>query len=52
MVVGGVPEKRSDHAEQIANMALDLLHVCSTFKIPHLPNVPLMLRIGINTGIS
>ena len=52
MVVSGVPEKRVDHAVQVANMALDLMCVCSSFKIPHLPTIPLMLRIGVNTGES
>ena len=51
MVVSGVPERRDDHAAQVANMALDLLHICCTFEIPHLPSVPLLLRIGINTGM-
>jgi len=50
MVVGGVPDRIPDHAVQIANMALDLLHVCATFTIPHLPSLPLMIRIGINSG--
>lgn len=50
MVVGGIPESIPDHAEQIASMALDLLHNCGQFKIKHLPRVPLRLRMGINTG--
>ncbi|XP_076311255.1 retinal guanylyl cyclase 1-like [Tachypleus tridentatus] len=50
MVVGGLPERIQNHAEEIATMALDLLHVCGKFKIRHMPNVPLMLRIGIHTG--
>ncbi|XP_022248722.1 retinal guanylyl cyclase 1-like isoform X2 [Limulus polyphemus] len=50
MVVGGLPERIQNHAEEIATMALDLLYVCGKFKIRHMPNVPLMLRIGIHTG--
>lgn len=50
MVVGGVPDRIPDHADQIANMALDLLHVCVNFKIPHIPQVPLLIRVGINSG--
>ncbi|XP_064455640.1 retinal guanylyl cyclase 2-like [Ornithodoros turicata] len=50
MVVGGLPERTRDHAEQVATMALDLLHVCGNFKIRHMPTVPLMLRIGMHTG--
>ncbi|XP_076356799.1 retinal guanylyl cyclase 2-like [Tachypleus tridentatus] len=50
MVVGGLPEIIPNHAEEIATMALDLLHVCGNFKIRHMPTVPLMLRIGLHTG--
>ncbi|XP_040357680.1 retinal guanylyl cyclase 1 [Ixodes scapularis] len=50
MVVGGLPERVRDHAEQVATMALDLLHLCGKFKIRHMANVPLMLRIGLHTG--
>ncbi|XP_071536423.1 LOW QUALITY PROTEIN: uncharacterized protein [Panulirus ornatus] len=50
MVVGGVPKRIDDHASQIATMALDLLHLSGKFRIRHLHNIPLMLRIGIHTG--
>lgn len=50
MVVGGLPERIDDHADQIATMALDLLYVCGKFRIRHMPTVPLMLRIGLHTG--
>lgn len=51
MVVGGLPNPRPDHAEQIATMALELLHQSGNFKIKHLPGVPLQLRIGLHTGL-
>lgn len=51
MVVSGLPIRIPDHAEQIATMALDLLHQSGRFKIKHLPEVPLQLRIGLHTGI-
>ncbi|CAN7996215.1 unnamed protein product [Ixodes pacificus] len=38
MVVGGLPERVRDHAEQVATMALDLLHLCGKFKIRHMAN--------------
>ena len=50
MVVGGVPKKIEDHACQVASMALDLLHVSGKFRIRHLHNIPLMLRIGMHSG--
>ncbi|KAK3854129.1 hypothetical protein Pcinc_039373 [Petrolisthes cinctipes] len=50
MVVGGAPKKIDDHASQIATMALDLLHLSGKFKIRHLHNISLMLRIGMHTG--
>lgn len=50
MVVGGAPKKIDDHASQIATMALDLLHLSGKFRIRHLHNIPLMLRIGMHTG--
>lgn len=51
MVVGGVPVRIPDHANQIATMALDLLHQSGKFKIRHLPYTPLRLRIGLHSGI-
>jgi adenylate cyclase len=46
MVAGGIPEPRVDHAEAIARMALEMLHVVQTdarFR-------DLNLRVGIHTG--
>lgn len=50
MVVSGLPGRTPDHAEQIATMALDLLHQSGQFKVKYLPGVPLQLRIGMHTG--
>ncbi|PKU44343.1 atrial natriuretic peptide receptor 1-like [Limosa lapponica baueri] len=51
MVVSGVPKENGIlHAGEIASMALDLLHVCKTFKIPHKPNTLLKIRAGIHSG--
>uniref|UniRef100_A0A1I8PTX7 Guanylate cyclase n=1 Tax=Stomoxys calcitrans TaxID=35570 RepID=A0A1I8PTX7_STOCA len=50
MVVSGLPVRVPDHAEQIATMALDLLHQSGRFNVKHLPGVPLQLRIGLHTG--
>lgn len=48
MVVGGVPICRPDHAEAIAEMALDMQVAIGQFNAEYLTN--LSLRIGINTG--
>ncbi|CAK8676715.1 unnamed protein product [Clavelina lepadiformis] len=52
MVVSGLPhENGNTHAREIARMALSFRgFVKNTFKIPHLPDIPLRLRIGIHTG--
>ncbi|KAK4880380.1 hypothetical protein RN001_008526 [Aquatica leii] len=50
MVVGGLPVRIRDHAEQVATMALDLLYQSGKFRIRHLPRTPLRLRIGLHTG--
>ncbi|NWR47257.1 ANPRB protein, partial [Regulus satrapa] len=51
MVVSGVPKENGIlHAGEIASMALDLLDVCKTFRIPHRPNTLLKIRAGIHSG--
>ncbi|OQV18687.1 Guanylyl cyclase GC-E [Hypsibius exemplaris] len=51
MVVSGLPVANGNkHAGEIASVALELLYQCGRFKIRHLFDVPLMLRIGIHTG--
>ncbi|KAJ7417523.1 natriuretic peptide receptor A/guanylate cyclase A [Willisornis vidua] len=51
MVVSGVPKENGIlHAGEIASMALDLVDVCKTFKIPHKPNTLLKIRAGIHSG--
>ena len=48
MVVGGLPTPRSDHAEAIANMALDMQKMIGQFRLQN--NEPVQMRAGINTG--
>lgn len=48
MVVARLPVERSDHAEAIANLALDMLHVVETLQFERYPD--LILRVGINSG--
>ena len=53
MVVGGLPTPRDDHAEAIADMALDMLKAINNFNLnANFPELSgnLSMRIGINTG--
>ncbi|XP_073678888.1 atrial natriuretic peptide receptor 1 [Garra rufa] len=51
MVVSGVPTENGIlHASEIASMALDLVSVCKTFRIPHRPQTQLQIRAGIHSG--
>lgn len=48
MVAGGLPVPRPDHAEAIANMALDMQEAIADFQTD--TGEPFQIRIGINTG--
>jgi PAS domain S-box-containing protein len=48
MVVGGIPTPREDHAEAIAEMALNMQQEITQFKRDD--GNPFNIRIGINTG--
>lgn len=48
MVVGGLPTPRHDHAEAIAQMALEMQQEITNFKQDN--GEPFTLRIGIHTG--
>ncbi|MDX1956989.1 MAG: adenylate/guanylate cyclase domain-containing protein [Leptospiraceae bacterium] len=48
MVVGGIPEEDKLHAEKIASLALEMLEIAKSYSKER--NVPLELRIGINSG--
>nr|XP_002733542.1 PREDICTED: atrial natriuretic peptide receptor 1-like [Saccoglossus kowalevskii] len=51
MVVSGLPIRNGNkHAGEIATMALALLSSIQSFRIPHMPNEKLKLRIGVHTG--
>jgi class 3 adenylate cyclase len=48
MVVGGLPLPRADHAEAIADMAIEMQQAVARFTT--IQNAPFKIRIGINTG--
>uniref|UniRef100_A0A8C9U9T7 Guanylate cyclase n=1 Tax=Scleropages formosus TaxID=113540 RepID=A0A8C9U9T7_SCLFO len=51
MVASGLPVPNGDrHTAEIANMALDILSAVGTFKMRHMPDVPVRIRIGLHTG--
>ncbi|XP_076843408.1 retinal guanylyl cyclase 2 [Brachyhypopomus gauderio] len=51
MVASGLPVPNGNrHAAEIANMALDILSTVGTFKMKHMPDVPVRIRIGLHTG--
>ena len=51
MVVSGLPARNGTaHAKEIAAMALKMLEAGKRFKIPHLSDRDLLIRIGIHSG--
>jgi class 3 adenylate cyclase len=48
MIVAGLPEPRADHAEALANMALDMQDAVAQFNAAR--GATLSIRAGINTG--
>ena len=51
MVVSGLPVRNgSRHAQEMADISLDLLTSIFTFKVQHMPEIKLQLRIGLNSG--
>ncbi|XP_041033572.1 heat-stable enterotoxin receptor-like [Carcharodon carcharias] len=51
MVASGLPRRNGNrHAVDIARMALDILNFMGSFKLPHLPDLPIWIRIGVHSG--
>uniref|UniRef100_A0A667ZXS4 Guanylate cyclase n=1 Tax=Myripristis murdjan TaxID=586833 RepID=A0A667ZXS4_9TELE len=51
MVASGVPNRNGTrHAAEVANMSLDILHSIGAFKISHMPEVKVKIRIGLHSG--
>uniref|UniRef100_A0A0N4ZZF7 guanylate cyclase n=1 Tax=Parastrongyloides trichosuri TaxID=131310 RepID=A0A0N4ZZF7_PARTI len=51
LCVSGLPLRNGiRHGREIAMLALGFMDACNNFKIPHLPNERIMLRIGCNSG--
>ncbi len=52
VIAAGIPDKFEDHALEIANFALLVMHCINVIKNPANTEKPIRLRIGINTGSS
>lgn len=50
LVVSGLPIRNSDHASQIASLALMILHHINKLEIRHRPGELFQIRIGIHSG--
>ncbi|KAM9321735.1 retinal guanylyl cyclase 1-like [Pholidichthys leucotaenia] len=51
MVASGVPNRNGNqHAAEVSNMSLDILHCIGAFKIKHMPEIKVKIRIGLHTG--
>ncbi|XP_077995970.1 atrial natriuretic peptide receptor 1-like [Glandiceps talaboti] len=51
MVVSGLPVPNGDrHSAEIASLALDMLSCTLDFKIRHMPERQLQIRVGLHTG--
>ena len=51
LVVSGLPKRNGDrHAGEIADMALGILRRLMNFRVKHLPETEVRVRIGIHTG--
>ena len=51
MVASGLPARNGiQHAGEIAMMSLELLSATGTFRVRHMPDRKLKLRIGIHSG--
>ncbi|XP_061816403.1 retinal guanylyl cyclase 2-like isoform X2 [Nerophis lumbriciformis] len=51
MVASGIPNRNGNrHAAEVSNMSLDILHSIAAFKIKHMPEIKVKIRIGLHSG--
>ncbi|VDM69283.1 unnamed protein product [Strongylus vulgaris] len=51
LCVSGLPHRNGDeHAKEIAEMSFSLLRAIRTFRVPHLPDEKINIRVGMHTG--
>ncbi|XP_051800334.1 retinal guanylyl cyclase 1-like isoform X2 [Acanthochromis polyacanthus] len=53
MVASGIPNRNGNrHAGEVSNMSLDILHSIGNFKIKHMPDVKVKIRIGLHSVVA
>ena len=51
MVVSGLPERNGNrHVQEICDMSLKLLQVARNFKVRHIEDMLVQIRIGVHSG--
>ncbi|RCN48266.1 adenylate/guanylate cyclase catalytic domain protein [Ancylostoma caninum] len=51
LCVSGLPHRNgNEHAKEIAEMSFSLLRAIRVFRIPHLPDEKINIRVGLHTG--
>lgn len=51
MVASGVPSRNGNrHAAEMANLSLDILHCIGSFRMRHMPDLKVRIRIGLHSG--
>ena len=51
LVASGLPKPNGlQHAREISQMALQLMHIVDGFKVKHRPSYKLQMRMGIHSG--
>ncbi|VDN38019.1 unnamed protein product [Cylicostephanus goldi] len=51
LCVSGLPHRNgNEHAKEVAEMSFELLRAIQKFRVPHLPNEKINIRVGLHTG--
>ncbi|CAJ0591357.1 unnamed protein product [Cylicocyclus nassatus] len=51
LCVSGLPHRNgNEHAKEVAEMSFELLRAIQKFRVPHLPNEKISIRVGLHTG--
>ncbi|VDL70321.1 unnamed protein product [Nippostrongylus brasiliensis] len=51
LCVSGLPKRNgNEHAKEIAEMSFELVRAIRGFRVPHLPNEKINIRVGLHTG--